>query len=155
MSRLVARVATEQDAALLRNWRNDPKTRRGSRSSAPVAADKHAAWLVALLSDPSRHLWVLERDGEPVATVRHDRIRPGRYEISVTVAPHARGGGLAADALVVATAALSRRDPAPYVLEAHVQPDNAASLALFAAAGYRSAGEDGEGLVVLELPATA
>lgn len=154
MSALVARPATAQDAEQLRAWRNDAGTRRWSRSSAPVAKDRHAAWLTAVLADPSRHLWVLERDSEPVATVRHDRIRQGRYEVSVTVAPHRRGEGLATEALAAAGHALAQQDPPPHVIEAYVQPANAASLAVFGAAGYRRAGEDEDGLVVLELTVT-
>lgn len=151
MSGLVARAAAMADADLLLRWRNDAETRSWSRSSAPVATDRHAAWLTAVLADPVRHLWVLERDGEPVATVRHDRIRQGRYEVSVTVAPHRRGEGLATEALAAAGQALARRDASPHVIEAHVQPDNAASLAVFRAAGYLRAGDDEDGLVVLEL----
>lgn len=154
MSGLVARAAAAPDADLLLRWRNDAETRAWSRSSAPVAPDRHAAWLTAVLADPVRHLWVLEQDGEPVATVRHDRIRQGRYEVNVTVAPHRRGEGLATKALAAAGEALAQQDPSPHVIEAHVLPDNTASLAVFGAAGYRRAGDDEDGLVVLELTLT-
>lgn len=154
MTGLVARAATTEDAHLLLAWRNDADTRRWSRSGDPVTPNRHAAWLTAVLSDPVRHLWVLERDGEPVATVRHDRIRQGRYEVSVTVAPHRRGEGLATEALAAAGQALAQQDASPLVIDAHVQQDNAASLAVFGAAGYRRAGDDQDGLVVLELIVT-
>jgi RimJ/RimL family protein N-acetyltransferase len=154
VSGLVARAATTEDADLLLGWRNDADTRRWSRSGDPVAPDRHAAWLTTVLSDPVRHLWVLERDGEPVVTVRHDRVRQGRYEVSVTVAPHRRGEGLATEALAAAGHALAQQDPPPLVIEAHVQQDNAASLAVFGAAGYLRAADDEDGLVVLELIVT-
>ncbi len=151
MTGLVARAGTAEDADLLLSWRNDADTRRWSRRGDPVAPDRHAAWLTAVLADPVRHLWVLESDGEPVATVRHDRIRQGRYEVSVTVAPHRRGEGLATAALAAAGQALAQLDPSRHVIEAHVQQDNAASLAVFHAAGYLRASDDEDGLVVLEL----
>ena len=151
MSRLVARRAATADADLLRIWRNDDQARRWSRSQAPVSVDQHAAWLTSTLADPARHLWVVERDGIPVATVRHDRIRPGRYEVSVTVAPDVRGQGVAGGALAAAQRELVDVDPQAQVLEAHVRADNAASLRVFDRGGYNSTGIDSDGLAVLEL----
>ena len=152
MTPLVARRAATADADLLRAWRNDEETRRWSRSAEPVAVDQHAAWLTSTLADPARQLWVVERDGIPVATVRHDQIRPGRYEVSVTVAPDVRGQGVAGEALADAQRQLLAVDPHARVLEAHVRTDNAASLRLFERAGYRRTGTYADGLAVLELP---
>jgi RimJ/RimL family protein N-acetyltransferase len=132
-------------------WRNDDETRRWSRSPTAVAVDEHAAWLANTLADSDRHLWVVERDGVPVATVRHDRVRRGRWEVSVTVAPQARGQGIAVDALAAAEQRLLELDPQVTAIEAHVRPDNHASLRVFKRAGYRPAGTDRDGLVRLEL----
>jgi len=148
---LVARAATPQDAELLLAWRNDAETRRWSRSSAPVTEEQHAAWLTSVLDDPARHLWVVEQDGRPVATVRHDRVVPGRFEVSVTVSPQLRGHGVGVPALSAAQRALEELEPQVVVLEAHVQPDNGASMRVFERAGYRPAGVDADGLALLEL----
>jgi len=150
VSGLVARPATPQDADLLRSWRNDPETRRWSRDSGPVSAERHAAWLASVLADPARHLWVVEEGGRPVSTVRHDRLVPGRYEVSITVAPGARRRGQALAALAVARERLAEVELQVEVIEAHVRSDHTASLALFQRAGYSRSGADGEGLALLE-----
>ncbi len=151
MSDVAARPAAACDSAVLLSWRNDAQTRRWSRTPDPVPLDKHAAWLISVLDDPARHLWMVEECGRPVATVRHDQVLPGRFEVSVTVAPEERGRGLAGKALAAAQQCLSETEPRTQVIEAHVQPHNAGSLSVFVQAGYCDAGRDGDGLAVLEL----
>ena len=60
---LVARPATLHDARQLWQWRNDPATRAGSRSSAEVAWDDHLGWLTASLTRTDRILLVVEDGG--------------------------------------------------------------------------------------------
>ena len=148
---VIARSATPADEVFLLTCRNDEQTRRWSRRSAVLAATDHRAWLTRTLADPDRRLWVVEQDGAPVATVRHDRIAPGRYEVSMTVAPEARGRGWAAPSLRTAQRALQCVDPALRVIEAHIRMEHGASMAVFERSGYRRVGTDDNGLVLLEL----
>jgi spore coat polysaccharide biosynthesis predicted glycosyltransferase SpsG/RimJ/RimL family protein N-acetyltransferase len=127
------RAATESDAALLLEWRNDPETRRWSRSTDPVSPVDHKAWLSRVLADAGRRLLVAEHEGRPVGTVRFDR-EGEAWEVSITVAPSARGRKLAVPMLLAAERALG-----PAVIRANVHSDNAASLALFRRAGYHPA----------------
>ncbi|MFC4854664.1 GNAT family N-acetyltransferase [Actinophytocola glycyrrhizae] len=131
------RPATEADAALLLSWRNDPETRRWSRTTDPVSPVDHKAWLSRALADRDRRLLVAEHDGRPVGTVRFDR-EGGTWEVSITVAPAARGRKLAVPMLLAA-----QRNLGSAVIRANVHSDNAASLALFRRAGYRPV-SDGE-----------
>ena len=137
MPDLRARRATEADADLLLRWRNDPVTRRWSRIRDPVALDDHRRWLASVLTDPDRLLLVVERDGEPVGTVRLDRHEPA-WEVSITLAPEHRGRGLAAEVLAAGEAQVSG-----VTVVASVHRDNAASLALFRRAGYLERPEPG------------
>ena len=113
---LVARPATLHDARQLWQWRNDPATRAGSRSSAEVAWDDHLGWLTASLTRTDRILLVVEDGDGPVGTVRWDLVpepegeRAGSHdwEVSITVAPQRRGQSLARPLLRAAEAALSR-----------------------------------------------
>jgi RimJ/RimL family protein N-acetyltransferase len=125
------RAATGADAALLLSWRNDEETRRWSRTTDPVSPADHEAWLSRVLTDDDRRLLVAEHDGRPVGTVRFDRA-DGAWEVSITVAPAARGRRLAVPMLLAAERALG-----PAVIRANVHGENAASLALFRRAGYR------------------
>lgn len=133
------RAAAPADSALLLAWRNDSQTRAWSRTTDPVTPAEHETWLTRVLADPDRRLLVAELDGEfdsefdgrPVGTVRFDR-DGGAWEVSITVAPDARGRRLAVPILLAAEQSLG-----PATVRATVHRDNAASLALFERAGYR------------------
>lgn len=127
----VVRAATSADASSLLEWRNDPETRRWSRTTDPVAMADHTAWLSRVLADDDRRLLVAEHGGRPVGTVRFDR-EGGVWEVSITVAPAARGRKLAVPMLLAAERWLG-----PAVIRANVHAENTASLALFRRAGYR------------------
>ena len=88
------RPATLEDADLLFQWRNDPETRKASHNIADVARDEHLRWLTGIVADKNRKLFIAEEDGTPVGTVRAE-LSGGVFELSWTVAPGARGRGVA------------------------------------------------------------
>ena len=45
------RTATIQDADLLLEWRNDPKTRKASHNTDEVQRDEHISWLTKTLNN--------------------------------------------------------------------------------------------------------
>jgi spore coat polysaccharide biosynthesis predicted glycosyltransferase SpsG/RimJ/RimL family protein N-acetyltransferase len=131
------RPAGLEDADLLLSWRNDPTTRAVSRTTAEVPRAEHVAWLTATLARSGRHLLVVLDGDEPVGTVRWDDEGAGEWEVSITVAPSARGRGLAGPALTAAQDWLAGHLPAPpSALLAVVHEDNTASRRLFLRAGY-------------------
>ncbi|WP_051473403.1 GNAT family N-acetyltransferase [Saccharomonospora piscinae] len=140
------REAEDTDAPALLRWRNDPDTRRWSRTTDPVALPEHRAWLSRVLASPDRLLLVAESAGtagaEPVGMVRFDDAGEGCWEVSIAVAPEHRGRGLAAPLLAEGERQLRRRHRPGTVVAvlAVVHRDNAASVALFEAAGYRPDG---------------
>lgn len=91
---ITLRLATLQDADLLLDWRNDPGTRLASHGAAAVQREEHVSWLTKSLSNANRKLLVAEENGVPVGTVRAD-FSDGAWELSWTVAPAARGRGVA------------------------------------------------------------
>ncbi|MEU0795628.1 GNAT family N-acetyltransferase [Amycolatopsis sp. NPDC005961] len=133
-----AREATETDAELLLGWRNDPRTRQSSRSTAVVALDEHLAWLRGVLADPDRLLLVVEHEDAPVGTVRFDRRDGDGWEVSITLAPESRGRGLSGAVLAEGERAARERLGVRVVLAA-VHLDNTASAKLFERAGYAEA----------------
>lgn len=145
---LTLRPASEADAARLRAWRNDPETRAASRSTEKVGEKEHAAWLVGVLADPDRRLLVCELEGEPVGQVRFDGLDGDRYEISIALAPAARGKGLSSPLIAKAVEWLRASHPDAEV-EARVREGNARSLAAFRRAGFRLSGEEVDGFLAL------
>nr|WP_133904359.1 GNAT family N-acetyltransferase [Actinophytocola oryzae] len=131
------RSATVGDSADLLVWRNDPETRAWSRTTDLVATEDHEAWLARVLDDPDRHLLIAVHGTDPVGTVRFDRDGE-HWEVSITVAPRARGRKLAVPMLLAAERTVHGG------LRACVHRDNRASTALFERAGYRHDRTDGQ-----------
>jgi len=118
-----------------------------------VSEDEHAAWLEGVLADPDRQLLVCELDDAPIGQVRFDRLKEGRFEISVSLAGEARGRGLSSRLIALAVSYLRESSP-DAVVEAHVRPGNHRSLAAFQAAGFRQASESAQGgFLILALSA--
>lgn len=140
------RRASADDAARLLEWRNDAQTRAMAITQDPVPAADHRRWLDARLGDADTLLTIAEHDGEPVGTVRLDRHGPAEAELSITIAPAARGRGLARRTIELGVEQ-ARREWGVDCVTARIRPENAASLRAFAAAGFETAGEEG-GLVV-------
>ncbi len=120
------RKATIEDARRLFEWRNDPVTRAVSVNQTPVDWHDHLAWLMQSLDSPLREILIAE-DGVPLGTVRLDK--DIRTEVSITLAPAARGHGQGAVILQLATAGTG-----PFV--ARIRPDNKASQKVFEKAGF-------------------
>jgi spore coat polysaccharide biosynthesis predicted glycosyltransferase SpsG/RimJ/RimL family protein N-acetyltransferase len=145
---VVARPATLEDSSLLLRWRNDPATREVSRSSDLVSWEGHSTWYERTLGNPRRELYVVERGATPVGTVRFDALESSgaaddpaaagateEWEVSITLAPEARGHGLSRPVLNAGEDAFGQRHPEATVVAA-ILPDNAPSQRLFAGAGY-------------------
>jgi spore coat polysaccharide biosynthesis predicted glycosyltransferase SpsG/RimJ/RimL family protein N-acetyltransferase len=149
------RPATAGDLELLLAWRNDPEVREVSRSTDAVSREEHERWLAGVLGDSNRTLLVVEDGAEPVGTIRFDRDGE-RSEISVTVAPGRRGGGVGSR--VIREAAELELAGRPWLREvvAEVRERNVRSLRAFEKAGYRRLrGRPSEGSLQLALDRTA
>lgn len=144
---LTLRDVADGDTALLRRWRNDPDSVRSSREQREVEPDEHAAWLARLRADPRRALWIAEVAGDPVGQVRLDAAPDGTAEVSVVVAPEARGAGWAGPMLKAAATLAPGLGVRRIV--AHVKPDNERSLRMLRSAGYTPAGAAPDGLLRL------
>ena len=94
------RRATPDDARLLFEWRNDPETRRASRTTEPLVWETHVRWLADSLKNSHRILGIAEMEGTPIGTMRADERKDGYTEISYTVAPTFRGKGFGTSMVV-------------------------------------------------------
>jgi len=148
---ITLRRVTASDSDLILEWANDPVTRASSFHPEPIAPEDHTRWFAARLTDPATAFWIGEQDGRPIGQVRIESESeresggtpsPARTaEVSISVAPGHRGRGAGRALLLAAIATV--RDVLPVVaLRARVRTDNPASIALFAAAGFRELGRD-------------
>lgn len=128
------RPATIDDSPSLLAWRNDPETRRQSASTAAISESDHRDWLARSLASTNRRLYVASHAGTDVGTVRLDRDAGHVWEVSITVAPAARGKKLAT-AMLINVEERARADGAK-VLTARIRAANGASVATFKRAGY-------------------
>ena len=144
------RPATTDDGPSLLSWRNDAATRRASGSQAEVTASEHRAWLAESLARGGRALFVAFQDTTRVGTTRLDR-DGATWEVAITVAPEARGKGLA-NALLAAVEKVARERGAT-ILVARIRATNAPSLKAFKRAGYYAFVEravDGDAWLICE-----
>ncbi|MCZ6688366.1 MAG: GNAT family N-acetyltransferase [Planctomycetota bacterium] len=137
---LTLRPYTPDDLERLLAWRNDPATRAMSRQGHEVSRDEHAAWMEATLQDPKRVLLVIDEDGVPKGTARLDVEDGMEAEVSITVAPEARGVGLGFKALQLACDhafdQMGVRE-----IRAEIRAENTASIQIFTRAGFVHEGE--------------
>jgi len=129
---------TLADAELLLAWRNDDVTRRSSRSQELLGHDAHLAWLSDAIRDPRRLLRLMVVGCSPVAAVRFDLLtdRDDSAEVSIVVAPEARGQGYGGVALAEGHRVVYATWPAVLEVLAVVSEDNQPSRRLFEQAGY-------------------
>jgi RimJ/RimL family protein N-acetyltransferase len=128
------RAATPADRQRTWAWRNDPDTRAASLDSEAIPWETHVRWFADALARGDRKLFVVEAGGEAAGTVRLD-ISGADGTISIHLAREWRGRGLGTRALR-ALAGLAFGDLGIARLLASVKPDNHASLAAFAKAGF-------------------
>lgn len=142
------RPAVPGDETLLLSWANDPQTRAASRIHEPIDAADHHRWLEQRLATPDdARIWIGESDGAPFGVVRFERRAIDAFEVSITVAPDARGRGLARPLLEAGIGA-AREAFGPVTVLADILPGNDASIRSFTAAGFRPLPPDTDGQVI-------
>jgi UDP-2,4-diacetamido-2,4,6-trideoxy-beta-L-altropyranose hydrolase len=127
---VVSRPYAADDEEVVLSWQT-AEARRYSRNPAPPSREEHMAWSKSRLADQRAVTEILCVDGEAVGIVRLDPRAGNAMEISILIAPDRQGRGIGAVGLKVAR----RLVPGKRFL-AHVHPENRASQAIFARAGY-------------------
>lgn len=149
---LTVRGATQEHSALIWEWRNDPVTRAASTETAKIPWATHNAWFERVLADSTHHLLVGFHHNEPIAALRFDRIAQEdldpaneqlqtRWEISINLAPAARGYGYSVPLLEAAARWLRSHEASASQILAEIRTENQASRRAFAKAGYKLASQ--------------
>ena len=132
---LALRPAAAEDADLIYQWRNAFATRRYFFDPRLLDADGHADWYARLLADPDRILLIGLDGDRPVGAIRYD-IQGEAADISVFLDPEVRGRGYGVRLIRAGSDWLAASRPSLRRLDAHIHPDNRASLVAFSAAGF-------------------
>ena len=129
------RPAATADCRSVWTWRNEPTARAWSINSEPLPYATHVAWFTAALADPSVRMFIVHdaADGD-VGYVRC-RIEGDVADMSIGLAPAARGRGYGASALQCAAEQLFA-GAGVRGLRALVRPGNTASVRAFERAGF-------------------
>ncbi len=130
------RTAEARDAAILFEWRNDPRTRRQSFDSSPLLWEKHADWLAGVLANRQQALLIGQKDGTDIGCVRFDLVPP-QARVSIYLDPGRTGQGLAGPLLEAAASWLTCRHPDIQQQIAEIKAGNEASRRAFLDAGFR------------------
>lgn len=131
---LSLRSATMDDATRLYVWRTHKSTRAMMRDTGEIRWEDHVDWLQKALVSPKTILVIGCADSTPVGTARLDRDGDSA-EISVTVAPECRGGGIGAEIITRATA-WGFTVYNLTTITARIKTENVASQKAFTKAGY-------------------
>lgn len=133
------REARPEDSELVWLWRNDPSTRRNSQQSTPIPWSDHSRWYAATLANEHRRVLIGHFEGQPIGMIRFDAGKDRRVEVSVNIAPAARGGGTGKSLLRYACDDFESKHPGA-VLTARIHETNRVSQAVFEKAGFRRTG---------------
>ena len=134
---LELRRATMADAQLLFKGRNAEEVRRYAFNTEPVGWSDHLAWLERAVQDQNRLLLIAKTAAGPIGVVRYDLHLPEHsVEVSIYLFEGQGGAGWGQALLRTGEQYLRRHWPQVTHIQARIKPDNAASRALFAKAGY-------------------
>lgn len=135
-STLTLRVATLDDARLLFEGRNAEQVRAVSVNQAPLLWEDHLRWLQAALASSDRLLLIAQAVVGDIGVVRYDR-EGVTAEVSIYLFAQRFALGWGRYLLQAGERAVHEYWPELQQIDASVQPDNPASLALFRGAGYQ------------------
>jgi len=144
---IILRPATLEDARLLLMWRNDPLTRQNSIQSKPITWKKHLQWLKDATNSESIEIYIAERCGIPVGTIRFEQ-QQNSVELSWTVSPEHRGKGIGKHMVSLSIQQISKP------ITAKIKPTNLASIAIARHIGMKQISSSDGMLYFILSPAT-
>lgn len=155
--RIELRRAHAADCERLWLWRNDPETRRYSRNRNAIAWNENEQWFSDALARSDRRLFVAEQGKQLIGMARFDRTegKPASFEVSINLAPEARGRGVGR-ALLRQACDKWAAEAGAATIYASIHESNVASRRIFETCGFvrQGDGEGGFGRYALQLDAS-
>lgn len=127
------RPAKPSDCHAIFAWANDPDTRSASFHTETIALEEHESWFATAIAEPDS-LFIIEAGDEPAGVARIEATENNNAEISINLAPEARGRGLAW-AAIMALISLAGHQGYGQLL-ARIRADNPRSQRVFEKSGF-------------------
>jgi RimJ/RimL family protein N-acetyltransferase len=142
------RRARISDTRLLYRWQTSEESRTYARTPEVPTLSEHKKWMEGKLRDARCLMTIIELDGHPCGTLRFDPSTDIEgNEISILLAPEARGRGIGGVAL-----SLGRTMLPTDVLCAVVLAKSTASRRMFEKAGFEIRNEDKDRIYFVSSP---
>lgn len=129
------RRAIAADGHDIWRWRNDETTRAVSRKATAVTWEEHRVWFEQRLANLDSLILIGMADERTVGVVRFDRTVDQTAEVSINLAPDARGQGLGKE-LLRAGCAFASNDGFAAIFDAEIRSINLSSQRIFEQAGF-------------------
>ena len=135
------RSAKNSDEASILKWRNNPRVRAASISTAKISSVQHHRWFQTKLRDRDCHILIAESSNGVVAVLRYDLSRARTTAlVSIFLTPQVIGSGLGSEVLKAGTEWIRKRHKSLKRINAEIRPENVSSIRSFQSAGYRKLG---------------
>ena len=134
-SSIQMKVATQDDARSLFEWRNHPNIRKVSKNSYPILWEDHKRWFDEVLADKNRHLLIGSINKAQFGVVRFD-VSNDTAEVSIYLVPESEHKGQGQNLLLASEVWLTKNHPEIKKINAIVLSENEASKRLFSGANY-------------------
>jgi UDP-2,4-diacetamido-2,4,6-trideoxy-beta-L-altropyranose hydrolase len=130
ISSIKIKRASKDDSKNLFEWRNNPKIREVSRSSALISWNEHQRWFDAAIANKNREILIGVRANRPVGVVCFE-IESNVAEVSIYLVPEADSSGYGRNLLLSSEQWLKKNRPEIKMIRACVLGKNDASKNLF------------------------
>lgn len=134
---LTLRLACLNDAKLLYQWRNHPKTRKYFFDTSEISYDTHYEWMKSSLLNKNRVIYIILKDNLPIGVVRFD-IDSTSAITDVYLDPTSHGLGYGKQSLVLAIKTLQKTRRNIRKIIAQVLEQNVPSRNLFISLNFKT-----------------
>ena len=143
-SKIIVVSADESHSKDIWTWRNDPITRKNSRTMDKVPWKNHTKWYGNFLKTKPLQMFICKDDqGNNICMVRFDKLGNGEYEISANLNPQFRGQRLSSLLIDLAVKHFVKQTNGQVIgIVAEIKPKNIPSIKCFTRAKFIKMNEE-------------
>jgi len=135
-NKIFLRKATDEDAELLFNWRNDDEVREASFHQEILKWPEHLEWFKKVLNNSACCLYIINnQEGTPIGQIRFDKNGDGAT-INISLGKDFRGKGYGAESIKTASRFFLDNHKDIKKIMALVKDENESSVKVFNRSGF-------------------